>query len=115
MPKKYRLSRADWLRLPRPTRRVHGSYFSLSVVPFPSPGGPRVALVVPKKIAKRAVDRNKIERRCREALRPLMGNVQKSVALIFHAKREAREAAYAEVAADIRKMLRSLDMRGTPH
>ena len=113
MPKKYRLSRADWLRLPRPARRIHGGYFSLSVIPAPSLGGPRVALVVPKKVAKRAVDRNKIERRCREALRPLMEKVRKSVALIFHAKREAVEASYAEVVLDVEKLLKSLDARDT--
>ncbi|MBI5457613.1 ribonuclease P protein component [Candidatus Kaiserbacteria bacterium] len=114
MPKKYRLSRADWLRLPRPVQRIHGSYFSLSAVPFPPLGGPRVALVVSKKIAKRAVDRNKIERRCREALRPLITKMRKPAALILHAKREAREASYAEVALDIGKLLRSLDARDTP-
>ena len=71
-------------------------------------------MVVPKKIARRAVDRNRIERRCREALRPLIKNIQKPVAFIFHAKREAQEASYAEVALDVGKLLRSLDAQDTP-
>lgn len=105
MPKKYRLSRADFIRLPRASRRVHGSYFSLTSTLFPALGEPRAACVVSKKIAARAVDRNRIERRCREVLRPLMKNIKQPFALIFHAKREAVGATFVEIQRDILKLL----------
>src|SRR3989338_9429348 len=108
MPKKSRLSRADFIKLPRSSRRVHGNFFSLVAIPAEYTPGPRAACVVSKKIAVRAVDRNKIERRCREALRPHMSQIKKSIALIFHAKREARDASYAEIVRDVEKLLSSV-------
>ena len=108
MPKKYRLSRADFARLPKAIRRIHGEYFSLTVTPFPSLEGPRAACVVSKKVSPRAVDRNQIERFCREALRPLLAQMTQSEAFIFYAKREAREASSAGIAHDIGKLLRSI-------
>ncbi len=111
MPKKYRLSRADFVRLPRAARRIHGEYFSLTVTPFPSLGGPRAACVVSKKVSARSVDRNRIERLCRESLRPLLAKMKKAEALIFYAKREARGASRADAAEDIGKLLRAVDVR----
>lgn len=111
MPKKYRLSRADFTRLPKATRRIHGGYFSLTVTPFPASEGPRAACVVSKKVSARAVDRNRIERYCREALRPLLSNITKPEAFIFYAKKEAREASSSDVARDVGKLLRSIAAR----
>ena len=105
MPKKYRLSRAALVRLPRPTRRAHGNYFSLAVAPHAALEGPKVVCVVSKKIAARSVDRNRIERRCREALRPLVRGIQQPIALVFHAKREAVDATFTEIQQDIQKLL----------
>ncbi len=114
MPKKYRLSRADFTRLPKAARRIHGEYFSLTVTPLPSSKGPRAACVVSKKVSARAVDRNRIERRCREALRPLLSKITKPEAFLFYAKREAREASTSDVARDVEKLLRSIAARDAP-
>lgn len=114
MPKKYRLSRADFIRLPRPARRIHGDFFSLTVTPFPALEGPRAACVVSKKVSARSVDRNRIERFCRESLRPHLSQMKKSAAFIFYAKREARDASHADVAKDIGKLLRTIDERDAP-
>lgn len=113
MPKQYRLSRADFIRLPKARRRIHGKYFSVTPIPFPALGGPRAACVVSKKIAARSVDRNRIERSAREALRPLLAKTRASVALIVYAKREALEASPAEVVRDIEKLLRESALQDT--
>lgn len=105
MPKKHRLSRADFVHLLRPARRIHGNYFSLTATPSAVLTEPKVACVVSKKIAARAVDRNRVKRQCREALRPFIKEVQKPTALIFRAKREAVEATFAEIRQDIQKLL----------
>ena len=106
MPKKYRLSRAGFdglvgLR----SRRLHGSYFSLAVTLFPPGTGIKVACVVSKKVALRAVDRNRIDRRYKEALRPLLHALRGDVALVFHAKREAARASFADIEHDIRSLV----------
>jgi len=105
MPKKYRLSRADFTRLPKPARRIHGDYFSLSITPFPPLGGPRAACVVSKKVSARSVDRNRIERLCREILRPELARMKEPTSLIFIAKRNAISASFAEIKRDILKLL----------
>jgi len=102
MPKKYRLSRADFLRLPRSkARRVHGTYFSLTIYPLLGAQGPKMACVVSKKVAARATDRNKVERRCRGVMRPQMVDIKKPCALVFLAKREVVDASYAQISRDI--------------
>ncbi|OGG60543.1 ribonuclease P protein component [Candidatus Kaiserbacteria bacterium RIFCSPHIGHO2_01_FULL_56_24] len=105
MPKKYRLSRADFMRLPRAAHRIHGKYFSLTVTHVPSLEGPRAVCVVSKKISARSVDRNRIERLCRESLRPVLAQMKTPAALVFYAKREVLGAALAEIRQDIRKLL----------
>lgn len=105
MPKKYRLSRADFTRLPKPTRRIHGTYFSLTVIPDPLLGGPRAACVVSKRVSARSVDRNRIERHCRESLRPAIALLKEPTALVFIAKREAASATFKEIQQDIQKLL----------
>ncbi len=106
MPKKYRLSHADFVRLPRGgTRRVSGTYFSLTVYPLVGSEAPKMASVVSKKIAARAVDRNRIERQCREALRAHLRRIKEPVALVFHGKREAASASFRETKKDIEALL----------
>ena len=114
MPKKYRLSLADFIRFARmKSTRVHGALFSLTITPLPDTAGVKTACVVSKKVSVHAVDRNGIERHLRESLRPLLPHIKKPVALIFHAKREARTASSAEIARDVVALLREAHVRGT--
>lgn len=107
MPKKHRLTHADFARVSKSrARRIHGTYFSLSL--SESQGGARVsqtACVVSKKTAARAVDRNLIRRRCREALRKHLVRIKTPTVFVFHAKREAARASYAEIARDIEALV----------
>jgi len=69
-----------------------------------------MASVVPKKISARAVDRNRIERRCRESLRKHMPLIRKPLALVFHGKREALAASFEEIRRDIETLLARADV-----
>jgi len=114
MPKKYRLSRSDFTTLKRvKSRRVHGTYFSLTVFPLPQSANSKTACVVSKKIAARAVVRNAIDRKCREVVRPLIKRTEKSVALVFHAKREAADTSFAQAQRDILTLLERSGLRDT--
>jgi ribonuclease P protein component len=111
MPKRQRLSRADFTSLSAAKqRRFFGTCFSLSVASLPGSvahnvEGPKCACVVSKKVAKSAAERNLIKRRCREALRPASSKLASSLSLIFYAKREARGASYAMLAEDVKRLL----------
>lgn len=52
----------------RTGRRVEGLYLTLIAAPAPHDGG-RLGLVVGRKVAARAVDRNRVKRKLREAAR----------------------------------------------
>ena len=67
-----------------------------------------------KKVSARAVDRNKVERRMRAVLRPVLANLGVSVALVLQAKPSAKDALYAAVERDIETLLGRSGLRGTP-
>ena len=103
MPKKHRLSRADFTALSARSRRISGGLFSLSIAP--SPLGTKVACVVSKKVSPKAVVRNLVKRRARAILREALKNFDKPLLLSFHAKTAARDASYAEIDSDVRRLL----------
>ncbi len=84
-------------------KRYHGRFFSLSVASLPLGRHSSLACVVSKKVASKAVQRNLIKRRCREALRACIQkgiNVPSSI-FVFRAKKDASNAAFADVFHDI--------------
>ncbi len=103
------MSRADFSEasVGKP-RRFFSAYFSLTVAPFSADNasnGPKCACVVSKKAAAKAVDRNLIKRRCREACSLAIKGLSARCSFVFYAKKEARGATYRELEADIRKLL----------
>lgn len=68
----------------------------------------KAAFVVSKKVDKRAVVRNKIKRRMREAYKLFLkenSNFPKWISLIFSAKADAKELSYKEVENSLRLLL----------
>lgn len=100
MPPAYRLTVAD-LKAFRADRRLSATHFTLSIGALDRVG---VAVVISKKVAARAVDRNTIKRRCRAALHPLLRELPPR-AYVFYAKKEAKGATSAEIVRDLAKLL----------
>ena len=98
MPKKYRLTGEELSHLSG--KRMHGKFFSLLISPI-SGDHAKCAVVVSKKVAMKAVDRNKIKRRVRNILSKHIPRTKNSVALVFSAKRETKGVAFAELSRDI--------------
>lgn len=82
----------------------------LLVVPLPGTGNPKAACVVSKHIFRKASDRNRLKRRTRAVLRAALPT-RLPFALVFHAKKTARDAAYAEVVEDIRALVAKVSTR----
>jgi len=74
------------------------------IAPIKGPGA-KCATVASKKVARRAVDRNKIKRRCRAILSKHISNIQKPVALVFYAKADAKAAKFSAIESDIETLL----------
>ena len=109
MPKHQRLSRADFLLMDTArSRRFYGAYFNVSIPPQKvenSINKPKFACIVSKKIAARAVDRNRIRRLCKEAFRTTVTPVTQAQGFIFYAKKESKRATFADVISDVKELL----------
>jgi ribonuclease P protein component len=110
MTTSHRLSSADF-RTIRPRQRVNGIFFALSIAPHPR--GLKWACVVSKKVSVKAVTRNLVKRRCRSALSSELKTFNEPLALVFHAKRGAVGATFAEIEKDVRALIRRATIRGT--
>lgn len=69
--------------------------------------GPRVGLTVPKALGK-AVDRNRIKRRMREAVRRNLPLLHASVDVVLHPRRTAREVEFSALEREIGIVFRAV-------
>jgi ribonuclease P protein component len=106
----HRITSADFKTL-RPTKRIQGAVFSLSIASRQQ--GPAWAVVVSKKISKKAVARNLVKRRCRSVLTYELKKFREPRALVFTAKRGAAEATFLDTKKDIETLLERAGLRGT--
>ena len=69
--------------------------------------GPRVGLTVPKALGK-AVVRNRIKRRLREAVRAALPLLAAPVDVVLHPKRSVLEAEFAVIEREVQTIFRSV-------
>jgi ribonuclease P protein component len=69
--------------------------------------GPRVGLTVPKALGK-AVARNRIKRRMREAVRTAVPLLSAPVDVVLHPKRSVLEAEFAVIEREVQTIFRSV-------
>lgn len=70
-------------------------------------GGARMTVVVSKKISNKAVTRNRIKRRVREAFVPYLDRIQ-GVSIVAFPKKSAEEADFTLIQAQVRECLENL-------
>jgi ribonuclease P protein component len=69
--------------------------------------GPRIGLTVPKALGK-AVARNRIKRRLREAVRAALPLLSAPVDVVLHPKRSVLEAEFAVIEREVQTIFRSV-------
>ncbi len=104
MPARLRLSRADFSRM-RGFRRLQGGLFSLSYGVISERIGAGVAVVVSKKVAADAVDRNRIKRRSRAILGRIVPSLSPARVFVAVAKKGAATASFDDFALDLENLL----------
>ncbi|MFN7924114.1 MAG: ribonuclease P protein component [Bryobacteraceae bacterium] len=114
------LKRSDYQRVYEHGSRFTGPYFSMfflrrddtpanaaissSVIPSSVIQGPRTGFTTPRALGK-AVVRNRIRRRVREALRLEIPSVTAPVDIVFNPKRTALEAGFEDLRREVRRVL----------
>jgi ribonuclease P protein component len=72
--------------------------------------GPRIGLTVPKALGK-AVARNRIKRRLREAVRRALPLLSAPVDVVLHPKRSVLEAEFAGIEREVATIFRAIEAR----
>ena len=110
---KHRLRKhADYQFVYKGSRKQFGKQFAYFFLLRPAERrsdttGPRIGLTVPKALGK-AVDRNRIKRRLREAVREALPLLQAPVDVILHPKRVVRDADFGAVKREVAVIFRSV-------
>jgi ribonuclease P protein component len=108
---------ADYQRVYKSGRKQFGKQIAYFYALRPEPTtespsrsdteGPRIGLTVPKALGK-AVDRNRIKRRLREAVRHSLALLNAPVDVVLHPKRTVRDAEFAAVEREVSIIFRAV-------
>src|SRR5580698_641220 len=105
---------ADYQRVYKAGRKQFGRqmawFFTLrdaEAAAYSETTGPRVGLTVPKALGK-AVARNRIKRRLREAVRGALPLLSAPVDVVLHPKRSVLEAEFAVIEREVKTIFRSV-------
>ncbi len=83
----------------------HSSFFSLKVLPSDQIDS-RIGLIISIKIAKKAVDRNRIKRLLREAIKPHLKNLKPNHDLLFLTKHSVKNKTLKQISPAINSVLK---------
>ena len=105
-PKRVRLLRSqDFRRVYDQGIRYSNSLFAAFCLRGEKADGPRVGLTVPRAFGK-AVVRNRIRRRFREAVRLHLERLSPQWYIVINPRRKALEAPFAEICGEVERLFR---------
>jgi ribonuclease P protein component len=93
LPKKSRLTKKEIEGHLLKAKRVKGHAFTLIYKDILGVEGPKISVSVPKKVAQKAVVRNKLRRRAYNALRPVLPSIKKTtIGLVVYSSKDTKIA-----------------------
>ena len=109
---------ADYQRVYKAGRKQFAKqmayFFALRATGAPSETtGPRIGLTVPKALGK-AVDRNRIKRRMREAVRRALPRLTVAVDVVLHPKASVRTLEFSIIEQEVADIFRTIEKRCAP-
>ena len=105
-PKRVRLLRSqDFRRVYNEGTRFAGPFFAAFCLRDAAGAGPRIGFTVPRALGK-AVARNRIRRRVREAVRFHLNLLSPEWSIVFNPRRKAMEAPLPELEREVERLFR---------
>jgi ribonuclease P protein component len=105
IPKNRRISALEFKTIKLSPVPKQGSFFSVRTSLLKNTIHARAAVVVSKKIAHSAVQRNAIRRRAYTILGTILPNLPQGLVVVLYAKKEAVRASFDEISSDIQKLV----------
>lgn len=102
--RKHRLSKKAFSTVFTQGKRFFAGFVLIYTLKTPSKE--EYAVVVPKKVAKRAVDRNRIKRQVTGILEDLLKGHSTNTSVVVMVKKELLDAKRAEILADLQSVLK---------
>jgi len=65
----------------------------------------KVSVVIPKKVLKRRVDRNREKRRVLHAVKEILGDSPESKSFIIWVTKDTSEVSFSDIVSEIKKLL----------
>jgi len=111
-PKRVRLLRSqDFRRVYEQGARYASPLFAAFCLRECEPGGPRIGFTVPRALGK-AVERNRIKRRFREAVRACLDGLTSPWSIVINPRRKAFDAPMLELQQEVGRLFARCD--GSP-
>ncbi|MEJ2441342.1 MAG: ribonuclease P protein component [Patescibacteria group bacterium] len=107
LAKRHRLTKKNLLEKVKTEGDLYqADSFGMVVLKQEKTGPSRFAFIVSTKISKKAVDRNKITRRLREAVKERLANILNGYDVVFLAKRKIMDKNNSEIVKEMNRILR---------
>jgi len=100
LPKKHRINKKLFEEIFKKGKIFSSSNLSLKIAPT-AENRSRFAFVVSSKVAKRAVDRNKIKRRARHIVKKMLPKIEKGLGVIIFFKKGVEKMTFSELEKEI--------------
>jgi len=109
LAKKYRLNlRIHRFRVQENAQKINSKFFTFLVAPQPeSLSHSRFAILLSKKLAKKAVERNKIRRKISQSIQESLANLPQHHDIILIPKKEILSTTSSQIRKDLTKSLSS--------
>ena len=109
LPKAYRLPGKDFKKITSSGRHIPGQLFGAVILKSSKAEPSRFGFIVSAKVAKKAVDRNRIKRLLREAVRVHLSHSSSGYDAILLAKRSLKDVSLKEVSAAVGDLFKRLN------
>jgi len=105
LPKKNRLKKEEVEFIFKKGKTYKKGFLLLKIIEDKKELASLFSVVVPKKVSKKAVERNKIKRKIRESLRKKLDKIKPGIKGLFIALPGAKEKNYKEIEKNIDELI----------